>query len=301
MHRNPRLSVIRDWCTSTAQSTWVHHSIWMERRLKSQRESLLNRNIPKSALVCCKNLWLLNKSKCQKSIHKSALVDGRIDQLKDDFHNKPTKHTIQTRLEAAKSLDAFKTEAKPNHLEKKKPEHKVLFKDGRPLQKNEGKWQFEWTETPDTLRLDVMISKFLDTSLIDVDVKPEYLTILIKGKVLQLTMEHRVDPDRVICERSKMSGQLSITMTKEHSLIEDLELERRRERLEMERVDKEQKEQRKKEEERQKAMDRRYKNVFVPKEAVDYRNITSKIKLKPAIAPAHTPDFVDDPSVPPLM
>lgn len=43
--------------------------------------------------------------------------------------------------------------------------------------------------------LDVAISKFLDTSLIDIDVQPLLIRVLIKGKLLQLHLPTEVSTE----------------------------------------------------------------------------------------------------------
>jgi protein TilB len=63
-------------------------------------------------------------------------------------------------------------------------------------QKNEGGWNFTWDEetTPGSLILTVDIAKHLDSSLVDVDVHPTYVSIIIKSKVSHLN----VDPENFI-------------------------------------------------------------------------------------------------------
>lgn len=52
-------------------------------------------------------------------------------------------------------------------------------------QKNEGGWEFYWDEEsrPGVVVLEVRVQKFLDSSLIDVDVHPTYVSMIIKSKV----------------------------------------------------------------------------------------------------------------------
>jgi protein TilB len=119
--------------------------------------------------------------------------------------------------------------APQNTSSKASEEPLVLYgPDGRVLQKNQGKWVYSFTETDEALILQVQISKFLDTSLIDVDVHPERMIvhscnfinfifnfctdvrITIKGKILQLTFDTPVQPSSVICERSQLTGALAI-------------------------------------------------------------------------------------------
>jgi protein TilB len=52
-------------------------------------------------------------------------------------------------------------------------------------QKNEGQLVFQWDEerSPGNIILEVELSRHLDSSLIDVDVHPTYVSIIIKNKV----------------------------------------------------------------------------------------------------------------------
>lgn len=53
-------------------------------------------------------------------------------------------------------------------------------------QKNEGGWEFFWDEEsrPGAVVLEVRVARHLDSSLIDVDVHPSYVSMVIKGKVV---------------------------------------------------------------------------------------------------------------------
>lgn len=54
--------------------------------------------------------------------------------------------------------------------------------DGTVLQKNEGGWQFTLREMAKEVTLDVAVGKYLDTSLIETDVHPTWLSLRIKGE-----------------------------------------------------------------------------------------------------------------------
>jgi protein TilB len=238
---------------------------------------------------------------------------------KDDFHNKVTKHTPEARLEAARNLSEFR-DVKRNHLERKAKEPRILFgPDGRRLQKNEGKWEFKWVETKQTLTLNVEISKFLDTSFIDVDVNPGWISITIKDKLLVLTFDCSVNPDRTICERSKVSGLLAITMLK--SEVEgDVEIIRAKERSDAEVERERASESKKKLDAERKTRGRRYEGLREPTGVVDYKNNVNSgnkqadgkktnykfVSINNIAINSNLHDkvvdenFVDDPSVPPL-
>ena len=62
---------------------------------------------------------------------------------------------------------------------------KLHFFNSEIKQKNEGGWSFRWDEEsqPGHVLLEVDIARFLDSSLIDVDVHPSYISMIVKGKV----------------------------------------------------------------------------------------------------------------------
>ncbi|GIL63920.1 hypothetical protein Vafri_17924 [Volvox africanus] len=90
----------------------------------------------------------------------------------------------------------------------------------RIYQKNEGKWEFSLEEAPDggSLVLEVAVGRFLDTSLIQTDLQPTFVRLLIKGKLLQLLLPCEVRPDAAKAQRNMTTGQLVITMPKEDPL-----------------------------------------------------------------------------------
>jgi protein TilB len=52
----------------------------------------------------------------------------------------------------------------------------------------------------------------MDTSLIDVDIQPTFVRVIIKGKLLQLVLSTEVQSDRSVAQRSLASGDLVVTM-----------------------------------------------------------------------------------------
>lgn len=56
--------------------------------------------------------------------------------------------------------------------------------------------------------------RFLDTSLIDVDVQPNYVRVSIKGKIFQMALNDEVCTDESTSKRSQTTGRLLIVMPK---------------------------------------------------------------------------------------
>jgi hypothetical protein len=73
-----------------------------------------------------------------------------------------------------------------------------------------------WDEEtkPGNVILEVKVARFLDSSLIDVDIHPSYLSVVIKGKVLRLRLPAEVKVSESKCQRSKTTGSLVVIMPK---------------------------------------------------------------------------------------
>ena len=247
---------------------------------------------------------LIYKKKKQILKKKSSIRVTRIEQVRARFQNQVTGHTPEERIKAARELEQLRKK-ETNHLEKKKPKERLMYgPDGRILQRNEGKHEYQWDDNKKCTRLVVETSKFLDTSFIKIDCHPTYISIMIKDKMLQLLFDEPVRPDTMHCERSKLTGQLSITVVKESfKKPVDITKELGKVAVDVKFANPEPKPIIK---------NRRYLDLFTPKEAVDIRNIVKEKVGKKAptkvgniteqmvIKPELEADFVDDPDVPPL-
>ena len=105
-------------------------------------------------------------------------------------------------------------EQRPAPLQERLP---PLQEDEAVHQKNEGKWDFTLDDSSDgaAVVLEVAVERFLDTSLIEADIQPTFVRLLIKGRLLQLLLPTEVLPDAATARRCKANGRLVITMPKE--------------------------------------------------------------------------------------
>ncbi|KAI9009547.1 hypothetical protein BC832DRAFT_373159 [Gaertneriomyces semiglobifer] len=240
----------------------------------------------------------------------SESVEDELEKKRWHFQNEPLPHTPSTRLESARELAALNGEKEPS-----RPSEKVIREmnepargpDGRVLQRNQGKWPFRFETTKDLIVLHVELSKFLDSSLIDIDVHPTYIRILAKGKLLQLVLEEPVQTGNVLCERSRLTGELAVTMVKASVGKENVDV------TDMRRRDRRASEQEHKRLERAQHREATSKPLQLTG-PVDIRNIVSnggkcerpspngilEVKLGSTKPPEIPDDFVDDPDVPPL-
>ena len=108
--------------------------------------------------------------------------------------------------------------------ESKNDTHK---KDGGIKQCNQGKYEFWFEEeesvkddgngkksTAGTLVMRVAIPKYLSTSLIDVDIHPTYVSIVIKSKISRVILPVEVTSTQSVARRSAASGYLELVMAK---------------------------------------------------------------------------------------
>jgi len=95
-------------------------------------------------------------------------------------------------------------------------EQEAVEKKGGVRQCNEGRYDFKLLDDDGNgnVIVEVEIPRFIDTSLVDVDVQPSHVSIVIKNKTLRLRFEDEVRPDSGKAERSKINGCLKLTIPK---------------------------------------------------------------------------------------
>jgi protein TilB len=60
----------------------------------------------------------------------------------------------------------------------------------------------------------VVIPKHLSTSLVDVDIHPTYVSVIIKSKILRVVLPVEVLSDKSVARRSAVTGNLELVMPK---------------------------------------------------------------------------------------
>eukprot|EP00042_Codosiga_hollandica_P027581 m.138445 g.138445 ORF g.138445 m.138445 type:complete len:460 (+) comp52529_c0_seq4:105-1484(+) len=156
-----------------------------------------------------------SKSAVPKGIEEDA------DESDKEDWNELTEHNPETRTQVHKKLAEKRAKAENRDPAPPKRE-RVYFLNGRPLNMNEGQWDYTLTgyEASDpNVVLDLACYKYLDTSLIDVDVQPAYIRVTMKEKVLQLTLPEDVSPDSSNAKRSEITGRLLVTMPKARPIV----------------------------------------------------------------------------------
>jgi len=122
--------------------------------------------------------------------------------------------------ERDKSMQPRERNKKAEHDESvqkaREKEAEALEKKKSIRQCNEGRYDFKLIDDDGdgNIVVEVVVPRFIDTSLVDVDVQPTHVSIVIKNKTLRLRFEDEVRPDAGKAERSKITGCLKLTIPK---------------------------------------------------------------------------------------
>ncbi|KAI3378996.1 hypothetical protein SNEBB_008816 [Seison nebaliae] len=144
------------------------------------------------------------------------------EKQKETYANCPDteEYSPETRYHASKEEERRKLEEEEKKtnsrfakVEKKRPT-RLFRNENEPLNVNEAKLDFVWADEKEHLVLYVDVYKYLDTSLIEVDVFPTYVRCRIKGKILQLTLNDEVFVEGSEVVRNSGTGRLCIRMKK---------------------------------------------------------------------------------------
>ena len=161
-----------------------------------------------------------------KAAEKAGKAPVDMDALDVD---EAAPYTPEVRVKMYEEVAEQKAEkeAKQNHMKPKdrdfdKEQAKAVAKarareeDGKIQQCNQGKWDFHWDEEskPGHVVLEVHVQRHLDSSLIDLDVHPTYVSVVIKSKTLRLVTPAEVRASDAKAQRSKTTGHLVVTMPK---------------------------------------------------------------------------------------
>ncbi|GAB6022336.1 Protein tilB, variant 2 [Chamberlinius hualienensis] len=165
-----------------------------------------------------------------KIVNSSATaVDDNIDETK--FWTQPTDHSIETRIKMYRAMEKASEEKSGAKLSHKsinsvdEKQRRLLGKDGRVLNINESKLKFKFMEDDNNfLQLEVAVYKFMDTSLVKVNLEPTFIQIEIKGKMLQLILPYEIQVGKSSVERSMLTGHLLIKMLKVDGTVKPSEV-----------------------------------------------------------------------------
>ena len=145
----------------------------------------------------------------------------------DDDENEPWTPATRVRMykemaEQKEEKEARQRAMEPKERDYEKEQREAVAKiradecDGVVKQCNEGRWDFvlEDEDGQGNCQLRLGISRFLDTSLADVDVHPSYVSVVVKGKLFRILWPDEVRSEDAVCQRSQASGELVISAPK---------------------------------------------------------------------------------------
>lgn len=145
--------------------------------------------------------------------HKSEVQGLDEDEQNKRFWEQKSEHCPEIRNEISKVHQRCrKEEPKPEAKEKRKI--KLFAECGRPYSLNEPKIDFLFNDENDRYELDLKIYKFLDTSLVQVDLQTNYVRVDVKGKIFQMALKEEVKISESTSKRSLITGHLLIVMPK---------------------------------------------------------------------------------------
>jgi protein TilB len=175
----------------------------------------------------------------QQTNRSEVDVDDKIDDDAPTHHNPETRTKLSNEMYEQKQS---KEKQESAHLVKQKGEkeweeeqratvQKVrerevqdcgsneLKPNGEIKQCNQGKYQFHFQESDTTsdkgaLIMHIALPKHLSTSLIDVDIHPTYVSVVIKSKVLRVVLPVEVLSDASEARRIAATGALELVMPK---------------------------------------------------------------------------------------
>lgn len=163
------------------------------------------------------------KSRLEREIQEkweNEYKDMDPDERNKKFYAEKCEHAPEVRYEIEKmrqlKLKTYETDVK----KEEKRVYKFFAADGRPYNINQAKIGFVFNDQdPEKYVLDLAVYKHMDSNLVDVDVQPKYVRVMIKDKIFQLHLPTEVDTTNSTAKRSQITGHLLVTMPKCNAVI----------------------------------------------------------------------------------
>ncbi|XP_060099092.1 dynein axonemal assembly factor 11 [Heteronotia binoei] len=198
-----------------------------ERKAQDKREK--KKKEPKESTSCFDRRCIYSLEERENHLkgergnqYRDMVVEEEDDEEAKAFWEEPVPHTPETRLEAHRFLEERKNPKDTREQNKKEKLPRTLITpEGRVLNVNAPKLPFSLNDDEENNQfiLDLAIYRHLDTSLLDVDVQPSYVRVMVKSKPFQLVLPAEVKPDSSTAKRSQTTGHLLITLPKAKETI----------------------------------------------------------------------------------
>ncbi|KAH8357992.1 hypothetical protein KR084_010888 [Drosophila pseudotakahashii] len=143
-----------------------------------------------------------------------AGIDDEEERIKA-FWQAKSEHCPEIRTEIARQhrLGRERHETK-SPLDPPKQMRNLFAPCGRPYNLNQGKLPFSFQDEADHYLLQLEVYRYLDTSLIDVDVQTMYTRVTVKKRIFQIAYNEEVRPDESTVQRSQITGHLMVKLKK---------------------------------------------------------------------------------------
>lgn len=167
--------------------------------------------------------------RARKAAERAARGDAPVVEPEYD-PTAPSEHTPEVRLREQRETAKEKKEKADREAENQpkkrnfEKEHKDAVEKARAreraeggkevMQCNEAKLDFNFDEyvKPGSVVLTVGVPRYLDSSMLDVDCHPAFVSIIIKNKTLRLRWPEEVVSAKCVAQRSKTTGDLVLTV-----------------------------------------------------------------------------------------
>ncbi|XP_029779772.1 protein tilB homolog isoform X1 [Suricata suricatta] len=239
----------------------------------------------------------------QEGVYNQKKFKDNVDDL--EFWNKPSLFTPESRLETLRHMEKQRKDQEKLSGKKKKvkPPRILITEDGKALNVNEPKLDFSLKEDEkhNQIILDLAVYRYMDTSLIDVDVQPTYVRVMVKGKPFQLVLPAEVKPDSSSAKRSQTTGHLVICMPKVDGIITGWR-QTSESRTSPSDSSRERTNQRSKQIEKLEVDPGKHSFPDVAHIVREKTPTPRRVQSEPKVTPCgEDPDFEDNPEVPPLI
>ncbi|XP_063306327.1 dynein axonemal assembly factor 11 isoform X1 [Pelobates fuscus] len=159
-----------------------------------------------------------NKENSSETDRDNEAVGTDEEEKDQEFWQQPSLYTPESRLETHQYLEEKRKskEGRSDEKKKEKPQRTLVTAEGRILNVNEPKLDFSLADDEENNQfvLDLAIHRHLDISLVDVDIQPNYIKVLVKKKPFQIVLPAEVKPDSSTAKRSQTTGHLVVAMPK---------------------------------------------------------------------------------------
>lgn len=166
---------------------------------------------------------ILPSERIQAKQNYEKLIDAlenKINELEEqDKHKTDEERENEYNKEKRKQIymEQAREEEKKNPKKETKPKLSSLYlKNGEMRQCNEGKYEFviQEYEDPQFTVFILNLPKYMDTSLVDAQIFPNFISVRVRDKLTQIRLWEEVFTTPVKLQRSKTTGELYIKLKK---------------------------------------------------------------------------------------